>query len=267
MQRRKFLAGVGSLAAGSAAAVGTGAVTINSQNGFNAQVVGNGSANLGVSANTSSDLVESGTPFTIDLNGDQSSSTGGLNPNSITTIRPAFSVRNNLTDSLYVEITNPLRNNDISGSQENKHPGASGNNRFDVPAGIDVQFVAASSSATAGDTSNGQAGEVDLIDRSQAPASAPDFQERLDPTRFKTDVTERGVVGGNTKIFDDSMAGYIELTPGASADVVLRAIVNGYSGPFDQELTKGAPFNIRAFTDDSLMGLDEQVATYGTVSE
>ena len=263
MQRRKFLTGVGSLAAGSAAAVGTGAVTINSQNGFNAQVVGEGSANLGVVPNTSSDLVESSNPFTIDLSGDQSSGTGGLNPNSITTIRPAFSVQNNLTDSLYVEITNPLRNNDISGPQENKHPGAGGDNKFNVPAGIDVQFVAASPSATAGDTSNGQAGEVDLIDRSEAPAIA-DFQERLDPSRFKTDVTERGVVGGNTKTFDDSMAGYIELTPGASADVVLRAIVNGYSGSFGQELTEGAPFNIRAFTDSSMMALDEQVATYGT---
>jgi hypothetical protein len=265
MQRRKFLIGVGALAAGSAAAMGTGAVTnTRAQRAFSAEVSGDATANLAIDPNTTSDLVSASDTVSIDFEGDQNSE-GGLNQNAVTGVRPAFTLQNNFSTDIYVEINNPLRNEDISSQQVNNLAAATGGgNSVTVPAGLDVQFLAASEDVVDG---TGDAGaKVDLIDRSAAPKSnsgpdgGNDFGEQVDPDSIKTDLDTLRA-GGNRARFDDSDAGYVKIGAGNQADVIVRALVNGYDGTLGEELTS-APFIIRAFTESSEMATDDEVATY-----
>lgn len=265
MQRRKFITGLGALATGAAAAVGTGAVTSTRlQREFSASVAGGASANLGISPNSSSDFVTNTSPVAVDFSGDQNSQ-GGLNQNAVTEVRPAFTLQNNFSNDLYVEINNPLKNGDISDSQTNNlSASTNGSNSVTVPAGLDVQFIATTSAVTNGNGSNSS--QVDLIDRSAAPASSSgpdggnDFQEQVSPGSIKTDLDQFGG-GGNRVPFGNGDAGYIKLRPGNQVDVIARALVNGYTGGLGSDLTS-APFIIRGFTDDSNMVLDEEAAVY-----
>lgn len=264
-KRRKFLAGLGALATGTAAAVGTGAVTnTRAQREFSATVAGEGSANLGIQPNSSSDFVTNTGPVAVDFSGNQNSN-GGLNQNGVTEVRPAFSLTNNFSDDLYVEINNPLKNNDISSSQTNNLAAATnGSNSVTVPAGLDVQFIAATDEVVEGSGSNSS--QADLIDRSSQPQSfggpdgGNDFGEQVSPASIKTQL-DSFRAGGNRVRFGDGDAGYIKITPGNQVDVIARAIVNGYTGSLDADLTS-APFIIRSFTEDSYMALDEEAAVY-----
>ena len=131
--RRKFLAGLGALASGSAAAVGTGAFSTSTDGSMSVDVVGPGSAYLGVDGNTTSEYVSQSSPVTIDLASDSGNGGSGLAEMSDTIISPVFTLENNSSESLYVEIHNPLANNDISTSSG------------PAPAGVDVQFLTAPS--------------------------------------------------------------------------------------------------------------------------
>jgi hypothetical protein len=92
MQRRKFIAGVGSLAAGAAAVTGTGAFSSAQANRtVNIEVTGDASAYLGLSEGPNTDVAQevvanTGDTTTLNFNANFSGSAGGsgLNQNAIT---------------------------------------------------------------------------------------------------------------------------------------------------------------------------------------
>jgi hypothetical protein len=280
MQRRKFLAAIGSVAAGGAAAMGTGAFDVTGtrqQRGLTAQVEGGASANLGITPNTDNDFVNdggSGDALDIDFTADNGGA--GLNINGVTEVRPAFTLTNNFDQPFYVEVYNPLRNNDIADSQTNDATESQGSgsgsggsyNRVEVPPGLDVQFVAASDGVfSSGSGGSKNEGDVALVDRAAAPA-AYDFQDPEDPSTMQVDLSSSTPEGGKVDYigFDaDDDAGYLRLGSGASVDVVVRAIVNERFFPstkapdtLDNKLT--SEFTIRAYNDaDAMIATDDAV--------
>jgi hypothetical protein len=274
MDRRKFLIGLGSTAAGGVAMMGTGAFSstgTKQQRGLTAQVEGGASANLGISANTSNDFVSDGgraDALAVDFTADGSGQ--GLNINGVTEVRPAFTLTNNFSQDFYVEVYNPLRNNDIANTQINnatESQGAGSNsgnssNRVEVPPGLDVQFIGATDNAL---DNGGTEGDVALIDRSDGPA-AYDFQDPEDPSTFQVDLDKQVPSGGRIDYlsFGDEDSGYVKLTPGQSIDVVARAVVNERFLPnknpstLDNKLT--SEFTIRAYNNESAMIFTDEVA-------
>jgi hypothetical protein len=277
MRRRKYIAAMGSLAAGGAAALGTGAFDVTGtrqQRGLTAKVQGGASANLGIVPNTKSDFVtDGGRGDALDIKFNTSRSKG-LNINGVTEVRPAFTLTNNFDSDFFVEIYNPLRNNDIAGSQINDATESQGsgsnsggsNNRVEVPPGLDVQFVGASDGVL---TDGGNEGDIALIDRADAPA-AYDFQDPEDPATMQVDLGSSTPEGGKIDYigFDaDNDAGYLALGPGESVNVIVRAIVNerffpSSKSPDTLDNRLNSEFTIRAYnsaeamiaTDDAVLG-------------
>ncbi|MDB2283237.1 hypothetical protein PM030_15300 [Halorubrum ezzemoulense] len=108
--RRKFLAGLGALASGSAAAVGTGAFTsVQANRDVSVAVAGDSNAYLALDTNsaTNSDYV-SASAGEISINIDSAvsgSNTGsGVNPDSTTQINDLFKVRNQGTQAAVVYV-------------------------------------------------------------------------------------------------------------------------------------------------------------------
>ena len=86
MQRRKFLATVGSLAAGTAAAIGTGAFTsVSANRTVNVELSDDSSAFLGLEAGASDLVDNSGSTIQINLDGTSALGTGA-NMDAVTTI-------------------------------------------------------------------------------------------------------------------------------------------------------------------------------------
>ncbi|GAA0524266.1 hypothetical protein SAMN04488066_10683 [Halorubrum aquaticum] len=117
MQRRKFVVGLGALASGSAAAVGTGAFTsVEADRNVDVEVAGDDAAYLGLrkaagpntdpGANSDAYLDTSGAEVSLDF----SSSNGttdlgdGFNPNSVTEIDDLIEVQNQGTQSAYLSV-------------------------------------------------------------------------------------------------------------------------------------------------------------------
>jgi len=277
MERRKFVIGLGALTSGSAAAVGTGAFQATGtrqQGGLNAQVEGGANANLGINPNTSNDFV-SGSGRSDELSIDFTAENGGgLNINGVTEVRPAFSLTNNFSEPFFVEIYNPLRNPDISSSEENRATTSQGsgsnsggsNNRVEVPAGLDVQFIG----ATDGVLTNGSPeGDVALIDRADGPSSY-DFQDPEDPSTIQVNIDESTPAGGQIDYlsFGDDDSGYLKLGAGEAVNILVRAVVNSRflptTDPSALDNRLDSEFTIRAYnnadamvaTDDAVLGAD-----------
>jgi hypothetical protein len=113
MQRRKFVVGIGSLAAGGAAAMGTGAFTsVTASRNVDVAVANDSAAYLGLSGagGANSDYVtddgSSGT-LSIDLDSGQSVAGGGegVNPNALTEIDFLFEIANQGTQSVDVSLS------------------------------------------------------------------------------------------------------------------------------------------------------------------
>ncbi|WP_136718163.1 hypothetical protein [Halorientalis salina] len=114
MERRKFLIGTGSLAAGSAAAMGTGAFTsVTANRTMEVKVADDASALLALDAeSTLSNSVyadESGSAIRVnldgnDINGDNSGSPAGVNKNAVTQILNIFKVKNHGTQNVFVYV-------------------------------------------------------------------------------------------------------------------------------------------------------------------
>ena len=118
--RRKFIAGLGALATGSAAAVGTGAFTsATAERTVNVQVAGDASAYLGlepVSGSPNSDyIVVSNQEVSFDFSGDDGDSSGGgtvdgdgFNPDATTRVDDLLRVTNQGTQAVnfWVNIEN-----------------------------------------------------------------------------------------------------------------------------------------------------------------
>ena len=110
-KRRKFLAGLGSIAAGGAAAMGTGAFTsVSANRGLSVQVDDDADSLLGIikedSKNADAYVNDSGNQLSIDIstNVDPPSGGGrnGVNDNAYTIIRRLFEVKNQGSQEVYV---------------------------------------------------------------------------------------------------------------------------------------------------------------------
>ncbi|MFD1641404.1 DUF1102 domain-containing protein [Halohasta litorea] len=123
MQRRKFVVGVGSLAASGAAAMGTGAFTsVTASRNVDVAVANDSAAYLGLSSTGGAneeyvtDDGSSGT-LSIDLDAGQSVAGGGdgVNPNALTEIDHLFQITNQGTQSVDVSLSKSGDNTDLIG--------------------------------------------------------------------------------------------------------------------------------------------------------
>jgi len=109
MERRKFLAGVGSLAAGSAAAMGTGAFTsVQAERDITVDVVGDSSALLGIQPHPSSPNSQYASTtdgeVSLDFTSTDAASDTGLNDKAKVNIEDVLQITNNGTEGVYVTV-------------------------------------------------------------------------------------------------------------------------------------------------------------------
>lgn len=208
---------MGSMAAGGAAAVGTGAVdTISTDRDLAVDVAGDASAYLGLDPGSSQFVTVDdnenivGLDFASDANGGS-----GVNNEGSTEARPAFTLQNNSDEELYAFVSNPLMNNDISSSTTN-NTGYAGD--ITVPAGLDVQFAA----STAVPQFVNQ--EVGLVDRAGNPQSSNNFGAPSDPRTIARDAGQ--YASYNFIEVDDT--GYIRIPSGESVPITVRAVTDGF---------------------------------------
>ncbi|MDB2259488.1 hypothetical protein PM035_01165 [Halorubrum ezzemoulense] len=105
--RRKFLAGLGALASGSAAAVGTGAfTTVSADRSVTVSVADDSGALLKMDATSSNEnsayADESGNEIAIDVAGASGSTGSGVNDNAVTEIFDIFDIANQGTQNAIV---------------------------------------------------------------------------------------------------------------------------------------------------------------------
>ena len=111
--RRKFLAGLGALASGTAAAVGTGAFTsVRAERNVNVTVAGDNEAYLALDAAISDYAEETGDTLELQFDGSNSGQNGqGLNANADTFFQNVFRIENQGTSTIRLQ----LANDDFSG--------------------------------------------------------------------------------------------------------------------------------------------------------
>ncbi|WP_256297248.1 DUF1102 domain-containing protein [Haloarchaeobius salinus] len=113
MERRKFIAGVGSLAAGGAAALGTGAFTsVSATRDIDVEVADDASAYLrleGTGGANSEYVTDDGDGGTLAINLDSSNATSaggdGVNPDAVTQIDDLFVIENQGTQEVDVSLS------------------------------------------------------------------------------------------------------------------------------------------------------------------
>ncbi|NHN41805.1 DUF1102 domain-containing protein [Halorubellus sp. JP-L1] len=126
MERRKFMIGVGSLAAGSAAAMGTGAFNFaNVERGMSVDVTDDGSAFLSLQ-DTSPYADGSGNQLGLTFDDDAGVGGTGVNENSDYSFTGVFGIRNRGSQSVGVWIND----NDSSDAVEFYGAGSSNNTDF-----------------------------------------------------------------------------------------------------------------------------------------
>ena len=251
MERRKFLIGMGSMAAGGAAAIGTGAVeTISTDRELSVDVAGDGAAFLGLDPNPDSQFVVTDSNQNIiglDLSG-AAASGAGVNNEGSTEVRPAFTLENNSSRELYVGILNTLRNNDISSSQTNTD-GFSRGSGTTVPAGLDVQFAAST-------TAPGfNSGEVGLIGRDSTPAGGDNFGTPSDPSTFA--LQAGASFPYNFLEIEDT--GYVRIPSGESVPITMRAVTDNFDVVNDS--VPDTRFLVNATTSESSIGLSNNITS------
>ncbi|PHQ45323.1 DUF1102 domain-containing protein [Halorubrum sp. C3] len=121
MERRKFVVGLGALASGSAAAVGTGAFTnITATRNVDVSVADDASAYLslqGTGGDNSAYVTDDGDGGTLSINldGDNSTTEGGqgVNPDALTKIDSLFTIKNQGTQEVTVSISKDGANSNL----------------------------------------------------------------------------------------------------------------------------------------------------------
>ncbi|RCU47830.1 hypothetical protein DU504_11305 [Haloplanus salinus] len=156
-------------------------------------------------------------------------------------------------------VVSATRNN-VTNASANK---AGDNASDDAPAGLDVQFFAATDGVfSAGSAGSKNQGDVALIDRAVAPA-ATDFQDPKDPSTIQLNLQEDTPNGGDIDYLrvSDGDTGYARLTPGESIDVLVRAIVvDRYLSTNDVGTQLNGGFTIRAMNNEVGMIRTDEVA-------
>jgi hypothetical protein len=253
MDRRKFLIGMGSLAAGGAAAMGTGATgVIQTNRDVEFDVAGDGGAYLRLDANPDSGFVETGNgsdEISFDFAGN-SEGAGGVNNNATTTARPAFTLENQNTKTMYVEVWNPYRNGDIDTDQRNTR----GKADVTMPAGLDLQFIA----VPEGKANDFEKNQGALIDRENAIETPENFNPS---SGTFGDVSSNAFIVGDPstqKKFTKSAIqlnfparqGHLPLDPGEAVDVIVRLVADDVDVD-SADLPSSGPVYIEAFTDQA----------------
>jgi hypothetical protein len=249
MRRRKFLATIGSLAAGSAAAVGTGAVeTISTDRAHEVDVAGDASAYLGIDANDSSQFVNVGSNdklVSLDFASKSNNGGTGVNNEGSTEVRPAFHLRNQGDREMYVAINNPLQNDDISSSQNNTTGFTGGGVK--VPAGIDFQFAAST-------TEPGfNSGQVGLIGRDDAPSPGNNFGTPSDPSTMA--LRAGASFPYNFVRLEDT--GHVRIPPGKSVPITVRVVTDGFD--LKNDSVPNSRFILNATTDESKVNFGDDI--------
>jgi hypothetical protein len=246
VKRRKMLIGLGALAAGGAAATGTGAFSAQANRDMAIDVEGDGSAYVGIEASDSPNVKTSNGTVSLDLASDSGDGGSGINKQGQTLIRPAFTLRNQGDQTLYVEIDNPLANTDMTSSATNGEL-ANGNIDVNVPKGFDFQFVAVDELPAKKD--------VALIGRGTEPDSslggdfdAPYSNEFYYPIGGGSPSTNSGNRRPLTK---EGTAGAIELGTGEAVPIVVRAVASEDVGSVPE-----VDFTVEAYSDQSSLTYD-----------
>ncbi|MFC4247263.1 DUF1102 domain-containing protein [Natribaculum luteum] len=121
MQRRKFVIGMGALASGAAAVVGTGAFSsVTATRNVDVEVADDASAYLrlqGTGGNNSEYVTDDGDGGTLMINLDSGNSTSaggdGVNPDAVTEIDNVFTVENQGTQEVNVDISKSGNNSGL----------------------------------------------------------------------------------------------------------------------------------------------------------
>jgi|GEM_PF-5737933 len=240
---------MGAAAAGSAAVTGSGAIdTISAQRGLAVDVAGDQGAYVGILPNTGSDFVnyDDGT-VSLDFGFNSENGGSGVNKAGYTEARPAFSLRNQADETMYVGIRNALHNDDISTTQsiQSGFSGAS-----EVPAGFDFQFIVAN------DVPHVNTDGVGMIDRADAPSNfGGNFGASYDPTKVSAD---GGGMNAYRSITSDDQCGYVELGPGKEVPVIARSVVTP-NFDLEESSVPDVDFQVEAVDEESSARLDDNL--------
>ncbi|MDH5018894.1 hypothetical protein [Halobacterium rubrum] len=145
MQRRKFIAGMGSLAAAGAAGIGTGAFTsVQAERDITIETAGDASAYLGISPDSDSpnaqyaSTSDDGT-VSLDFTSNEKNSDTGLNDEAKVNIEDVLEITNNGTQPVYVTVM-------VEDSSGNTGRDVAGLSEFGISGDDDYDFA-----RTAGD--------------------------------------------------------------------------------------------------------------------
>jgi len=258
MQRRKLLAGMGSLAAGGAAVFGSSAAdSIRTRRHFAVDVTGDDNAYLALDAYHSEFVYKDDADVIgFDFSGNSNQGSGGVNNDAVTAARPGLELQNLTSRTLYVEVWNPFRNSDLSSSQNNTRAPANGGGSVEIPAGLDVQFIAVKS-GTANDIDRSGGGGpgpgAALIDRETPPDSSAGTTFDI-PANCYIDGDPSNQLehsGSAVNLGKHDRVGHIDLDPGEAVDVIVRVCADGlddYSG-----LPETGPVYFEANSDQNNM--------------
>jgi hypothetical protein len=261
MKRRKFLIAAGSVAAGSAAILGTGATdSVQANRDVQLDVAGDSDAILKVDAKESNfvDVDDATGVVSFDFSGDGSDHSG-VNNDAVTAARPALTLKNQGDQTLYTEIWNPFRNGDIDSQQKNTR----GTSQVTMPAGLDFQFIAVPTGKANGFRGSGPA-EAALIDRDDGPETPDNFNPSAgsfgdvpsnvyiigDPSK------QNNFAGAAAQLSKDGRQGHIPLDPGESVDVIARLVADGVDLSSTQ-IPTGGPVYLEAFSDSAQTTFDQ----------
>ncbi|QLD86563.1 hypothetical protein HWV23_12765 [Natronomonas halophila] len=221
MERRKFLIGMGSLAAGSAAVMGTGAFeSVQAERAVNVNVEGDAGAYLRLDANDDSEFVNNNSPLSFDFSQSLQGGGSGVNNNGTTESRPGFTMENQFENTMHIEAHNPLANSDLS------------------DGGVDFQLIAVRDATKGvGYGFNGRLNKGVIFDRTEPIEIVGGKTDAANPATispYPGDSTSgKGLQGsmwsGNPGSYPGSIGNnprYITLDPGQSVDVIVRVVAN-----------------------------------------
>ncbi len=189
--------------------IGTGAVdAFESDRAVSVDVVGGGEAFVGIDP-SGSEFVTENSPIQIDLNSASGHGGSGVPNNATTEIRPAFTLANQASETLYIEADNPLADSDLS------------------DGGVDVQFLA-----------------VNDPDDFVIDDNEPVLFDRTNPVRFTgqndpgspnpariPQTAGSGVLRDFVGATNDSPPQYLELAAGEDVSVIVRVVAKDAEPP------------------------------------
>lgn len=221
---------MGSLTAGGAAALGTGATeSFQTERSLSVAVTGDANAYLGLDADSDSVFVNNSSPLSIDFSGNSGYGGSGVSDNGTSESRPGFELSNQHEETLYVEANNPAADSDIT------------------DGGVDVQLIACPDADGFVGTNGNKAV---LFDRQNTVQKVSPNGSSVDPASIPQKTggsVVRGIIGskrGPSATQDDPR--YLELESGESVDVIVRVIAHDAG-----DVTIDGTLEIEAFTEES----------------